>query len=86
MARPPRKWADLRGEGVIAPPSADEPIEQVLRRLFCATTDGQRVLAWMTDTANKVTPPQAPECALREAEGARRFVARLHESIATAAK
>lgn len=86
MAHPPRKWADLRA-GVVTPPSSqDEPIEQVLRRLFCATTDGARVLDWMAETVGKVTPPNAPEAALREAEGARRFVAQLHERIASAVK
>lgn len=86
MARSPRKWADLRTAEPPAPSSTDEPIEQVARRLFCATTDGARVLAWMAETANRVTPPQAPECQLREAEGARRFVAKLHEMIAAPLK
>lgn len=78
MDRKPRRWADVRG--VVEPPAqanAEEPIEQVARRLFCASIDGQRVLNWMLETANRVTPPGAPDCALREAEGARRFVANI---------
>jgi hypothetical protein len=66
--------------GVVEPPPqrlAEEPIEQVVRRLFCASTDGDRVLAWMIETAGRVTPPGASDCALREAEGARRFVANI---------
>lgn len=78
MAQPPRKWADMRG--VVEAPaqkSTEEPIEQVLRRLFCATLDGQRVLDWMLETSHAACPPGASDCALREREGARRFIANI---------
>jgi hypothetical protein len=78
MAQPRRKWSDMRG--VVESPAqqtVEEPIEQVLRRLFCATTDGQRVLNWMLEQSHAACPPGASDCALREREGARRFIANI---------
>lgn len=85
MTQPRRKWADMRG--VVEAPAqrlTEEPIEQVMRRLFCATTDGQRVLNWMVETSHAACHPAATDAALREAEGARRFVARVREMTAQA--
>ena len=74
-----RKFADFREPAIRTVVTDEEPISMVIMRLFASSADGRRVLAWMLAETGKVTPRNAPECALREAEGARRFIAEVHE-------
>lgn len=58
-----------------------EPIESRARRLFRTGQDGPAVLAWLLERAQTVTPPGASNDTLREAEGARRFIAAVVRDI-----
>lgn len=70
-----RTFASLRGQtGRPAPADSDERIESKAARLF-ETPDGVDVLRWLLERANEVTPMGASNDTLREAEGARRFMA-----------
>ena len=77
MTRSPRKFADLRGAPVTLVLTHEEPIDKVIMRLFTGSSDGLRVIAWMLNETAKPRPPNADDRALREAEGARRFVAEI---------
>lgn len=50
----------------------------VIMRLFAGSPDGLRVLRWMLSETSAPSAPNAEDRALREAEGARRFVAQVH--------
>lgn len=78
-----RRFADLRARP--EKPEADpgrEPIEIAMRRCF-TTADGERALDWLVSEASRLTPENCPESVLREAEGARRLVARLRAVLAS---
>lgn len=79
MTRKPRRFADLRPQPIPDPIHDEEPIDKVVMRLFTASGDGLRVLAWMLGETGKTCQPNASDDALREAEGARRFVGTLHD-------
>ena len=79
MTPKPRKFADLRPHPLARPIENEEPIEKVVMRLFSSSADGLRVLGWMLTETGKCAVQNAPECALRENEGARRFVALIHQ-------
>lgn len=76
-----RRFADFREPVIKRELSVEEPIERVVMRLFSGSPDGIRVLGWMLSRTAAVTPRNTPECALREAEGARRFIAEIHETV-----
>lgn len=77
--KPRRSFADFRNPVVQITPSNEEPIERVIMRLFSGSADGLRVLGWMLAKTSAPSPPNAEDRALREAEGARRFVTQVHE-------
>jgi hypothetical protein len=74
-----RKFADFRQPVIQARATDEEPIERVVMRLFANSADGLRVLGWMLSETSAPCLPNAEDRALREAEGARRFVSRIHE-------
>lgn len=82
MSRPPRKFSDLRS----APPapraaSEDESPGSILRRVFCTTQDGIKARAILAALAAAPLPPLSSNRALREAEGARSFLAKIDDMI-----
>ena len=81
MTRPPRRFSDLR-PAPLAAPTTDEPPQRTVQRLFATTDDGKRVLAWLIEQTSAPSPHNASDAQLREAEGARRFIARVHDMAA----
>lgn len=79
MTPKPRRFADFRPQPLPAPIHDQEPIDKVVMRLFAGSGDGLRVLAWMLAETGKTCTPNADDRALREAEGARRFIAEIHQ-------
>lgn len=77
----PRKFDALRARPPATVASGEELIEARARRLF-SSSDGGEVLGWLLDRANRVTPTGASNETLREAEGARRFMADTLREIA----
>lgn len=77
MARYPRTFASLRGEAADPREESNlEPIADVIRRIY-RTPDGRRLFDHMMVTSHGPSPEGAEERALREQEGARKFVAKL---------
>jgi len=73
-----RKFSDLRPRAAARVLRTQEPIEDVVARLM-ACPDGHRVLDWMLLEAQAPTPGSVPdERALRQAEGARKFIAKFN--------
>lgn len=81
MTRSARKFADFRPPVLARPADSDEPVERAVMRLFSGSQDGIRVLGWMLSQTQKSSHPNAEDRALREAEGARRFVEQVHEIV-----
>ena len=79
MTPKPRKFADFRPHPLPSTSSPEEPVERVIMRLFAGSPDGLRVLGWMLAETAKCAQRNADDRALRENEGARRFVAQIHE-------
>lgn len=75
----PRRFADFRQAPIQDTVSDEEPVEKTVMRLFAGSADGRRVLAWMLAKTSAPSAPNADDRALREAEGARRFVSLVHE-------
>lgn len=73
----PKTFASLRGRPAAPARAEEEPIELVFRRHMIASADGQRLLAWMRAEVEDATPINCSEAALRDAEGARRFVQKM---------
>ena len=75
MSSKPRRFDSLRARAPQPITSGEqEPIEKVIRRLFATGADGPRVMAWLMARADEVTPLNASEAVLRDAEGRRRLV------------
>lgn len=70
----PRRFDNLRARAPQTVASQEEPIEAVIRRHLLVNVDGQRIVRWMLDKVQEPTPLNCSEAALRDAEGARRFV------------
>lgn len=82
MASPPRKFSDLRpSAAIVRPTSQTEPPELILRRAFVGSSDGVQALAILRNMVATPCLPGAPNRALREAEGARNFVAKIEKLI-----
>ncbi len=82
VQQPKRTFASLRAQpSKSIAGDVDEKIEQTARRLFSGH-DGLRVMGWLLERANAVTPLNSSNETLREAEGARRFMNGVLRSIA----
>lgn len=79
-----RTFAGLRPSGPVAQPPG-RTIEDDYRDLF-NTDMGQRVLADMMEESHAHSPEGADDRALREREGARKFVARLRARVTTSGR
>ncbi len=79
MTHKVRRFSDFRQPIIPEPVSDQEPIERVIMRLFSGSPDGLRVLGWMLAQTSAPCPVNSEDRALREREGARRFVSELHE-------
>lgn len=75
-----RKFADLRGERGAAKVNPDS-IERVVQRV-AMTHDGALLMVWLREESMRAVPVSTDE-ALREANGARVFIARLLGMAAT---
>ena len=74
MPREPRKFSSLRGGAGETKVNPDS-IERVVQRL-AGTRDGELLLAWLREESMRAVPVSTDE-ALREANGARVFIARV---------
>ena len=78
-----RNFASLRARPAVPISTGEEePIESVIRRLFVTSGDGNRVLAWMMNETEGACALGSSEALIRDAEGARRFVAKVRSMIA----
>lgn len=82
MPREPRKFSNLRG-GTGEAKANPDAIERVMARL-AGTRDGQLMLAWLREESMRAVPVSTDE-ALREANGARVFIAKVLGMAVTAA-
>lgn len=74
MPREARRFSNLRGGAGEAKVNPDS-IERVIQRL-AASRDGELLLAWLREESMRAVPVGTDE-ALREANGARVFIARV---------